>query len=570
MLTACQRHNYVRIQRCRVVRVVWNVVAYHRRYALALQPTSRQDRALEQLTQRAQHMRTAHTARRTWIANLQRLVILSTLVHHFRHLPTRFILHAIIATLVPLTVFLSQSLPARPIADAEIDPLLPAAQTFADGVIPIGAITLDHAGKESLEAPAPDSAFAEILALPEAQIARSRQDMLAPPTFETIVVGDQVNVRNGPGLVYDKVGELAANTALTLDAYIEDWFAARTAEGERVWIAADLVANAATAQGLLTPATEIPPPPPPKIAIVGEEGLNMRDGPGTAYVKLDNLERGATIDLLSRYETWFEVRHPSGKIGWVTGEFLQIADGVIARLEVLTSAPDPNPALVATADSKVNLRGGPGTAYPRVSLISAGTQLELLARYQDWLRVRTADGKIAWVFNDAVRVSDYVVRRVPVTSDIPALPRPRASVAAQLQSGGRTAPPLSAAQAGSVVNFALQFRGVPYVWGGASPAGFDCSGFTKYVYAQFGLNLPHSAAAQYSQRYGTFISRDSLQPGDIVFFANTYKPGISHVGIYIGDGMVVQALAPGTPLAAVSMNSAYWNSKYYGALRPNL
>lgn len=537
---------------------------------MALQPTSRQDRALEHLTRRAQHMRAAHTARRTWIANLQGLLILGTLVHWLRQIPTRFVLHTIIVALVPLTLLLSQSFPTGYIAATNIDAPLPAAQTLSDGAVPIGPIALDHDGEELLEAPVPDSAFAEILALPEVQIARSRQDMLAPPTFQTLIVGDQVNVRNGPGLMYDKIGELTANTALTLEAYVEDWFAARTAAGERVWIAADLVANAATAQGLLSPATEIPPPPPPKIATVGEEGLNMRDGPGTAYVKLDSLERGSTIDLLSRYENWFEVRHPSGKIGWVTGEFLQIADGVVPRLEVLTSAPDPNPALVAMADGKINLRAGPGTAYPKVSTSSAGTQLELIARYQDWLKVRFADGKSAWVFNDVVRVSDYVVRRVPVTSDIPALPRPSAPAAAQPRSSGRAAPPLSAAQAGSVVNFAMQFRGVPYVWGGASLVGFDCSGFTKYVYAQFGLSLPHSAAGQYSQRYGTFISRDSLQPGDIVFFANTYKPGISHVGVYVGGGMVVQALAPGTPLAAVSMNSSYWNSKYYGALRPNL
>lgn len=166
-----------------------------------------------------------------------------------------------------------------------------------------------------------------------------------------------------------------------------------------------------------------------------------------------------------------------------------------------------------------------------------------------------------------VRVSDYVVRRVPTTRDIPALPRPAAPAA--VARGGNAAS-LSAEQAGSVVNFAMQFRGTPYVWGGARPGAFDCSGFTRYVYAQFGLNMPHSAAGQYSQRYGTFIDRSSLQPGDIVFFANTYKLGLSHVGIYVGGGRVVQALAPGTPLAAVSINSAYWKSKYYGALRPNL
>lgn len=537
---------------------------------MALQPASRHDRALEQLTRRAQHTRAELTARRSLIANLLGLLAHRSFSQRLRRLPMRFWLHAVIGALVPLSVLLSQALPLGPRVDQATPAQLATSQPLAEAILPLGPLVLEHDGEALLEAPIPDSAFAEIAALPEAQLARSRQAILAPATFETTVVGGQVNVRNGPGLIYDKIGELAGNVSLTLEGYAEDWFVARTAEGERVWIAADLVADAATAQGLLAPATEIPPPPPPKIAVIGEEGLNLRDGPGTAYVKLDSLAKGATIDLLSRYENWFEVRHPSGKIGWVTGDFLQIADGVIPRLEVLTSAPDPNPALVATTDGKVNLRGGPGTNYPKVSSVSGGTQLELLGRYQDWLKVRTADGKSAWVFNDVVRVSDYVVRRVPVARDIPALPRPAAPAAPAAVARGGRAPPLSAAQAGSVVNFAMQFRGVPYKWGGASPGGFDCSGFVKYVYAQFGLSLPHSAAGQYSQRYGTFIDRSSLQPGDIVFFANTYKRGLSHVGIYVGGGLVVQALAPGTPLAAVSMNSSYWNSKYYGALRPNL
>jgi cell wall-associated NlpC family hydrolase len=534
---------------------------------LAAPPTSRHDRALEQLVRRAERTRAGYTRRHTSLQALTHHSPASLVRTLVQRTPTRFWLHAVVAALIPLALLLSQNIATLVQPDVEQST---APDTAGEAVVlsvgPIPLVSQPEIGEE----PVPDSAFAEIVALPEVQRALSRQAILAPATFETVVVGDQVNVRNGPGLIYDKVGELGANTALTLEGYVEDWFVARTAEGERVWIAGELVAEAGVARGLLPPAAEIPPPPPPKIAVVGEEALNLRDGPGTAYVKLDSLAQGTTIDLLSRFENWFEVRHPSGTIGWVTGDFLQIADGVIPRLEVLPSAPDPNPALVASADGTVNLRGGPGTSYPKVSSVSGGTQLELIARYQDWLKVRTAEGKMAWVFNEVVRVSDYVVRRVPVTREIPALPRPSAPAVARPQSGGRSAPPLSAAQAGSVVNFAMQFVGTPYVWGGARPGGFDCSGYTQYVYAQFGLSLPHSAAGQYSQRYGTFISRDNLQPGDIVFFANTYKRGISHVGVYIGGGRVVQALAPGVPLAAVSMNTDYWNSKYYGAIRPNL
>jgi cell wall-associated NlpC family hydrolase len=535
---------------------------------LAVPPTSRPDRALERLAHRAKHNRLHYTRRPPLLQFLAGQSPSSFARTLLQHAPTRLWLHLVIVVLVPLTWFVSQSLPNLGETAREAEPAAASTEYDQPIALGIGPIPLSETGNHDLgEQPVPDSAFAEIVALPEAQLARSRQEMLAPATFETIVVGDQVNIRNGPGLVYDKIGALAAGTALTLEAYAEDWFAARTSAGEQVWIAAELVADSATALSLLAPATTIPLPPPPKIAVVGEEGLNMRDGPGTAYVKVASFERGTTIDLLSRFENWFEVRHPSGTIGWVTGDFLQIAEGVIPRLEVLPSAPDPSPALVASADGTVNLRGGPGTSYPRLSSVSGGTQLELVARYEDWLKVRTADGKSAWVFNDVVSVSDYVVRRVPATRDIPALPRPAAPAAV---ARGGNAPPLSPEQSGGLVNFAMQFRGTPYVWGGARPGAFDCSGFTKYVYGQFGLQLPHSAAGQYSQRYGSFIDRSSLQPGDLVFFANTYKPGISHVGVYVGGGMVVQALAPGTPLAAVSMNSDYWNSKYYGALRPNL
>jgi cell wall-associated NlpC family hydrolase len=122
-----------------------------------------------------------------------------------------------------------------------------------------------------------------------------------------------------------------------------------------------------------------------------------------------------------------------------------------------------------------------------------------------------------------------------------------------------------------VVDFAMQFVGVNYVWGGASPSGFDCSGFTMYVYGNFGLSLPHNAAAQYNTRYGAIISSQAeLLPGDLVFFANTYTAGISHVGIYIGGGNVVQALSPGQGVGVASLYSSYWAQHYYSALRPNL
>jgi cell wall-associated NlpC family hydrolase len=105
---------------------------------------------------------------------------------------------------------------------------------------------------------------------------------------------------------------------------------------------------------------------------------------------------------------------------------------------------------------------------------------------------------------------------------------------------------------------ALRYLGVPYQWGGSTPAGFDCSGLVMYVYSQLGIALPHFAAAQYG--FGSAVPRDLLQPGDLVFFEN-----LDHVGIYIGGGQVVHA--PSTGDVVKISNLADWGASYVGARR---
>ena len=121
-----------------------------------------------------------------------------------------------------------------------------------------------------------------------------------------------------------------------------------------------------------------------------------------------------------------------------------------------------------------------------------------------------------------------------------------------------TAAPPDGTRASQVIAIAMQYLGVPYVWGGASPSqGFDCSGLTSYAYAQIGISLPHHAASQYG--YGTPVSYDELQPADLVFFS-----GLGHMGMYIGGGQFIHAPHTGD-VVKISSLSGY--SSFVGARR---
>jgi cell wall-associated NlpC family hydrolase len=123
--------------------------------------------------------------------------------------------------------------------------------------------------------------------------------------------------------------------------------------------------------------------------------------------------------------------------------------------------------------------------------------------------------------------------------------------------GASAAPP---SRYGGVVGIAMQYLGTPYRWGGASPSGFDCSGFVMYVYAQVGVSLPHNAAAQYS--VGVPVSRSELQPGDLVFFN-----GLGHNGMYVGGGNFIHSPHTGDVVKISSLSQDWYTRTWVGARR---
>jgi cell wall-associated NlpC family hydrolase len=135
------------------------------------------------------------------------------------------------------------------------------------------------------------------------------------------------------------------------------------------------------------------------------------------------------------------------------------------------------------------------------------------------------------------------------------------AVAASSGSANFGPVPSNGSLGSQAVQIAMQYLGVPYVWGGASPSGFDCSGLTMYVYARLGISLPHYTGDQWNA--GPHVSRSDLQPGDLVFFTAS----LGHMGMYVGGGSFIHAPHTGDVVKISSLGDSWYSSEYQGAVR---
>jgi cell wall-associated NlpC family hydrolase len=129
-------------------------------------------------------------------------------------------------------------------------------------------------------------------------------------------------------------------------------------------------------------------------------------------------------------------------------------------------------------------------------------------------------------------------------------------------AGSLFSTPLTGGPYGGVVSIAMQYLGVPYLWAGATPSGFDCSGLVQYVFAQVGVSLPHNTVAQWNYPGAVSVPRNALQPGDLVFFDK-----LDHVGIYIGNGQFIDAPHTGSFVRVDDLNGGWYAANYSGAKR---
>lgn len=262
------------------------------------------------------------------------------------------------------------------------------------------------------------------------------------------------------------------------------------------------------------------------IANVKEGNLNIRQEATTESKSVGKMTKHDACEILGTKGDWVKVE--SGKVkGYVKSEYLLTGDEalVIAKDEVITVAT------VNTTTLRVREEASADSAI--LSLVGEGEDLVVEDIRDGWYKVEVDDQK-GYISGDYVDISEKL---------------PTAQSVTELKYGEGVSDVRVA-----LVQYALQFVGNPYVWGGTSLTnGIDCSGFTMQVYAHYGISLPHHAASQ--PGYGKRISASEARPGDLFFYGS--GSSIGHVGIYIGNGQIVHASNPRT---GIKISSAYYRT----------
>ena len=266
------------------------------------------------------------------------------------------------------------------------------------------------------------------------------------------------------------------------------------------------------------------------VGTVQADALRLRASANVDSAILATAAKGdAVVVLENAGNNWYKVDYQSVQ-GYMSGEYLTVAEKADAAIGY---------GKVSAGGSTLNIRSAPSTSASKVAVLSDGAVVKIVGVDSGWYKV-SCNGKTGYVS------SDYMVTTKETTS-----------------RGAETAAVASSGMGEQIVAYAKQFLGVPYVYGGNGPSCFDCSGFTKYVYAHFGVTLNRTATDQLAN--GTAVSKSQLQPGDLVFFkANTSKP-VSHVGIYIGGGQFIHASTNTYSVKIDNLASGYYSRVYvYG------
>lgn len=295
------------------------------------------------------------------------------------------------------------------------------------------------------------------------------------------------------------------------------------------------------------------------IGFVNSTSLRLRSEPSTSSSILAVASANECVVVIGQSGDWYHVNY-NLKEGYMHKSFLDVLTRENAEL-----------GYGVVTGSGVNLRSGPGTGYRVVSTAAKGAKCYIIGLNNGWYKV-IYGSNICYIRSDYLELTEipYENQASPnspkffrrgkstgITPSASALNGTSSGTVAQVSSG-------SSLTGQAIVVEAQKYLGTPYVYGGASPSGFDCSGLVYYVLKTLGYSPNRTPEALYAQ--GTYVSKANLLPGDIVFFSGNGST-ITHVGIYVGNGQFIHSPNSRSTVSYSSLTSGYWSEHYYGARR---
>ena len=273
--------------------------------------------------------------------------------------------------------------------------------------------------------------------------------------------------------------------------------------------------------------------------VTASAGLNLRKGPSTSYAVIKTLSKGTEVTVISSSNGWSKV-NVGGVSGYVSSDYLSSTKPSTGSSSSNESTSNSTSTMYTT--DRLNLRKGAGTSYSVITTLDKGVAVTVHSSSNGWSKV-SVNGMTGYVS------SSYLSSTKPSNSS-------------------SSTDSSTSSKVDKVLNFASQQLGKPYVWGAQGPNSFDCSGLTYYVYKNAaGITLPRTSVEQ--SKYGTTVSKSNLKAGDLIFF-DTSGPndgGVSHVGIYVGNGQMIHASSSQKKIVKVSVETSYWNNAFVRAKR---
>ena len=284
------------------------------------------------------------------------------------------------------------------------------------------------------------------------------------------------------------------------------------------------------------------------IGFVTASSLRLRSSASSSSATLDYAPGNDVAVVLGKTGSWYKVNY-NLQIGYMHQDYLDYNTRENGEL-----------GYGKINGNNVKVRSGPSTSYPILTTAYTGDKAYIIGINNQWFKV-IFGAHIGYIRSDYVDLTEVPYENAD-SSKSPLFFRGgvstgiKPSVEALQESTGSTL-------ASKIIKTAKKYIGVPYKWGGTTPKGFDCSGYVQYVFNKHGIELPRTSREQYYTGYK--VSKSNLQPGDLVFF-NISGKGVSHVGIYIGDGDYLHS-ASSKGIVIADLFGNYWSSYYLGARR---